>query len=83
MNSTPGPVSFLAATPPCQLPEDLRICLEVIENDLLEGHIQFNRALEKRYNERRPFVQPIDDVLASIVRSFTPAISLSLLNYIH
>ena len=80
-NSTPGPVSCLAATPPCQLPEDLRICLEIIENDLLEGHVRLSRAFEERYKKRRPFA--LDDVLASNVSSFIAAIRLSSLTYVH
>ena len=47
--STAESVSVHGAIPPRQLPEDLRVCLEVIENDLLEGHARLSEALKKRY----------------------------------
>ena len=68
--STPEPVAVLGAIPPRQLPEDLRICLEVIENDLLEGHVRLSEALKKRYEEQYPLVRSLADVFVSSVCSF-------------
>jgi hypothetical protein len=69
-NSTPRTVSFIGATSLCQLPEDLRICLEVIENDLLEGHVRFSEALNSCYEEQLPLVRSLEDVLVKYVGSF-------------
>lgn len=69
-NSTSEPVAIPGAIPPHQLPEDLRICLEVIENDLLEGHVRLSEALKKRYEEQYPLVRSLADVFVSSVRSF-------------
>lgn len=69
-NLTPEFAHFLDAVRPYQLPEDLRICLEVIENDLLEGHVRFSEALKKRYEEQLPFVHSLEDILVDNVRSF-------------
>ena len=66
--STPEPVP--GAIPPRQLPEDLRICLEVIENDLLEGHVRLSEALKKRYEEQYPLVRSLADVFVSSVCFF-------------
>ena len=57
----------------CQLPEDLRICLEVIENDLLEGHVRLSEALKKRYEEQYPLVRSLADVFVSSVCCFIVA----------
>jgi hypothetical protein len=69
-NSTSEPVTVPGAIPPRQLPEDLRICLEVIENDLLEGHVRLSEALKKRYEEQYPLVRSLADVFVSSVCSF-------------
>jgi len=69
-NSISEPVPVPGAIPPRQLPEDLRICLEVIENDLLEGHIRLSEALKKRYEEQYPLVRSLADVFVGDVRSF-------------
>ena len=74
--STPEPVP--GAIPPRQLPEDLRICLEVIENDLLEGHVRLSEALKKRYEEQYPLVRSLADVFVSSVCSFVVACLSSL-----
>jgi len=66
---TSDPVTIPGAIPPRQLPEDLRICLEVIENDLLEGHVRLSEALKKRYEEQYPLVRSLADVFVSSVRS--------------
>lgn len=76
------PVAVLGAIPPRQLPEDLRVCLEVIENDLLEGHVRLSEALKKRYEEQYPLVRSLADVFVSSVRSFIVSCEL-LLNYAH
>ena len=68
-NSTSEPATFAGAVPPHQLPEDLRVCLEVIENDLLEGHVRLSEALKKRYEEQYPLVRSLADVFVSSVWS--------------
>ena len=66
-NSTSESMSLPGAVLPRQLPEDLRICLEVIENDLLEGHVRLSEALKKRYEEQYPLVRSLADVFVSSV----------------
>jgi hypothetical protein len=80
--STSDPVTVAGAIPPRQLPEDLRICLEVIENDLLEGHVRLSEALKKRYEEQYPLVRSLADVFVSSVCSFIIRWE-SLLNYVY
>lgn len=63
--STTEPPFLPGAIPPRQLPEDLRVCLEVIENDLLEGHVRLSDALKKRYEEQYPLVRSLADVFVS------------------
>ena len=67
-NCLPESVSLPAATPPHQLPEDLRACLEAFENRFLENHTWFSEALKKRYEERCPLVPSIKDILVGYVR---------------
>ncbi|EGN95418.1 hypothetical protein SERLA73DRAFT_60544, partial [Serpula lacrymans var. lacrymans S7.3] len=43
-----------SAVPPHQLPEDFRICLEVIESGVLDGHAKLSEGLKKRYDEQYP-----------------------------
>ena len=74
-------VSFPGATLPCRLPKDLRICLEVIENDLLEGHVRLSKALKNRYEAQLPLVRSLEDVFVSNVRHLIADAFLSLLNY--
>ena len=75
-NSISEPAPVPGAVPPHQLPEDLRICLEVIENDLLEGHVRLSEALKKRYEEQYPLVRSLADVFVSGVRSFPRRLSI-------
>jgi len=80
-NSTSEPGAFPGAIPPRQLPEDLRICLEVIENDLLDGHVRLSEALKKRYEEQYPLVRSLADVFVSSVCRFV-VVCRSSLNYV-
>ncbi|TFY82976.1 hypothetical protein EWM64_g1042 [Hericium alpestre] len=50
---------------PHQLPEDLRICLEAIENSILEGHLKLSDGLRKRYDEQYPLVRSLADVFVA------------------
>ncbi|KAF4614817.1 hypothetical protein D9613_002957 [Agrocybe pediades] len=50
---------------PHQLPEDLRICLEVIDNGVLDGHKRLSEALKKRYDDQYPLVRSLADVFVS------------------
>ena len=79
-SSTPDSVA--GAIPPRQLPEDLRICLEVIENDLLEGHVLLSKTLKKRYEEQYPLVRSLADIFVSSVCS-SATVCRSLLNNAH
>ena len=47
---------------PQQLPDDLRRCLEVIENSILAGHLKLSQDLRKRYDEQYPLVRSLADV---------------------
>ena len=66
--SNPSDVVINGAIPPRQLPEDLRICLEVVENSLIDGHIRLADGLRKRYEEQYPLVRSLADVFVSNVR---------------
>lgn len=52
---------------PHQLPEDLRICLEVIDSGVLDGHKRLSEALRKRYDDQFPLVRSLADVFVSNV----------------
>ncbi|KAL6305420.1 hypothetical protein BKA93DRAFT_779776 [Sparassis latifolia] len=53
------------AVPSAQLPEDLRICLEVIEGGILDGNLRLSDGLRKRYDEQYPLVRSLADVFVS------------------
>ncbi|KAF8654241.1 hypothetical protein AX16_003762 [Volvariella volvacea WC 439] len=53
------------AIAPHQLPEDLRICLEVIDSGVFEGHKRLSEALKKRYDDQFPLVRSLADVFVS------------------
>ncbi|KAF5315756.1 hypothetical protein D9611_004621 [Ephemerocybe angulata] len=50
---------------PHQLPEDLRICLEVIDGGVFDGHKRLCEALKKRYDDQYPLVRSLADVFVS------------------
>jgi hypothetical protein len=52
---------------PHQLPDDLRQCLEVIEDSILAGHLKLNEGLRKRYDEQYPLVRSLADVFVANV----------------
>ena len=52
---------------PHQLPDDLRVCLESIE-DVLAGHIKLAEVLRKRYDEQYPLVRSLTDIFMDNVR---------------
>ena len=56
---------------PHQIPDDLRRCLEVIE-DILPYHIKLRDSLRKRYDEQYPFVRSLADVFVYNVRLLIP-----------
>ena len=53
---------------PHQLPDDLRQCLEVIEDSILSGHVKLSEGLRKRYDEQYPLVRSLADVFVANVR---------------
>ncbi|KAF9005573.1 hypothetical protein BDQ17DRAFT_1353396 [Cyathus striatus] len=53
------------AIAPNQLPEDLRICLEVIDSGVFDGHKRLSEALKKRYDDQFPLVRSLADVFVS------------------
>ena len=55
------------AVPPHQLPEDLRICLEVLEDGIYNGHVTLSEGLRKRYEEQYPLVRSLADVFVANV----------------
>lgn len=59
------------AVPPHQLPEDFRVCLEVIESGVLDGHVRLSEGLRKRYDEQYPLVRSLADVFVSNVSAFS------------
>lgn len=67
--TTPGILND-GAVAPHQLPDDLRVCLEVIESGILDGHVKLSEGLRKRYEEQYPLVRSLADVFVSNVRLF-------------
>jgi hypothetical protein len=63
---------------PHQLPEDLRICLEVIDSGVFDGHKRLSEALRKRYDDQFPLVRSLADVFVSNVGSLKVVTSHSL-----
>ncbi|KAG6376435.1 Dbl-like domain-containing protein [Boletus reticuloceps] len=59
------PDASLQTVPPHLLPEDLRVCLEVIESGVLDGHVKLSEGLRKRYEEQYPLVRSLADVFVS------------------
>jgi hypothetical protein len=55
---------------PHQLPEDLRICLEVVDSGVFDGHKRLSEALKKRYDDQFPLVRSLADVFVSNVSIF-------------
>jgi len=53
---------------PHQVPDDLRQCLEVIEDSILSGHVKLSEGLRKRYDEQYPLVRSLADVFVANVR---------------
>lgn len=53
------------AVAPHMLPEDLRICLEVVDSGIFDGHKRLHEALRKRYDEQYPLVRSLADVFVS------------------
>jgi hypothetical protein len=58
---------FGTAVAPHQLPEDLRICLEVVDSGVFDGHKRLSEALKKRYDDQFPLVRSLADVFVSNV----------------
>lgn len=54
---------------PHQLPDDLRQCLETIEDSILAGHLKLSEGLRKRYDDQYPLVRSLADVFVANVRS--------------
>lgn len=79
--SQPSPVTiFGSSLAPHQLPEDLRICLEVVDSGVLDGHKRLSEALKKRYDDQFPLVRSLADVFVSNV-SQIPLLSQSFTEY--
>ena len=53
---------------PYQIPDDLRQCLEVIDDCILAGHLKLKEALRKRYDGQYPLVRSLADVFLAHVR---------------
>ncbi|KAF5391387.1 hypothetical protein D9757_001996 [Collybiopsis confluens] len=54
------------AVPSAHLPEDLRICLEVIDSGgVFDGHKRLSEALKKRYDDQYPLVRSLADVFVA------------------
>ncbi|KAJ3858455.1 hypothetical protein EV359DRAFT_52179 [Lentinula novae-zelandiae] len=58
-------ISRLPLVPPHLLPPDLRICLEVIDSGVFEGHKRLAEALRKRYDDQYPLVRSLADVFVA------------------
>lgn len=53
---------------PRQIPDDLRRCLEVIEDSILPGHVKLSEYLRNRYDKQFPLVRSLADLFLSNVR---------------
>ena len=62
---------------PHQLPDDLRQCLEVIEDSIISGHVKLVEGLRKRYDEQYPLVRSLADVFVANVRLLPPPLFLT------
>ena len=56
------------ATHLCLVPKDLQVCLETVENDLLDNHTRFSKALRTCWEQQCTPIQPIEDILVEYVR---------------
>ena len=65
------------AIAPHLLPEDLRICLEVVDGGVLEGHRKLSEALRKRYEEQYPLVRSLADVFVANVSPLSSSLPFS------
>ena len=66
--SQPSPVTIFGDhLAPHQLPEDLRICLEVVDSGVLDGHKRLSDALRKRHDDQFPLVRSLADVFVANV----------------
>ena len=54
---------------PYKIPDDLRQCLEVIEDTILADHIRLGERLRRRYDKQYPLVRTLADVFVADVRS--------------
>ena len=52
---------------PHQLPDDLRQCLEVIEDSILAGHLKLSEGFRIRYDKQYPLVRSLADVFVANV----------------
>ena len=77
------PDTSLQTVPPHLLPEDLRICLEVIESGVLDGHVKLSEGLRKRYEEQYPLVRSLADVFVSNVRTHSVRVAQLLICHSH
>lgn len=68
-DARPPPVAITGAVPPAQLPEDLKKCLEVIEESIIKGHEMLSEGLKKRYDDQYPLVRSLADVFVANVSS--------------
>lgn len=68
-SETASDVILNGAVAPHLLPDDLRICLEVVESGILDGHHKLSEGLRKRYEEQYPLVRSLADVFVSNVSS--------------
>jgi hypothetical protein len=53
---------------PYKIPDDLRQCLEVIEDTILADHIRLGERLWRRYDKQYPLVRTLADVFVADVR---------------
>ncbi|KAF8921389.1 hypothetical protein CPB85DRAFT_1428379 [Mucidula mucida] len=60
-----APNPFGDSIAPHQLPEDLRICLQVVDSGVLDGHKRLSESLKKRYDDQYPLVRSLADVFVS------------------
>lgn len=77
---TENGLTFPGGVPPHALPEDLRKCLEVIENGILLGHLHLSEALRKRYDEQYPLVRSLADVFVTNVSTTSIKMSMAKLH---
>jgi hypothetical protein len=59
--------NFIDHEHPPELPEDLKIILDVLGHGVLDGHLNLADQLRKRYDDQYPLVRSLTDIFIANV----------------